>query len=168
MNKKTLNYLIVGVLIFGGFFYLMRSHAHAYAYTISVEDEGIFAEYESYIRYSKRSRVFISKDDKRRWQEEYEFHMFHAKRTYEDAKLHCWYLPNVTDREKSRYCFNSAISTIGSSTPTGKLVTAIVSLMLQYGLDCMDEWEYIQNKLYWSEYHFDLCEHYQNMIHSKG
>ena len=49
-------------------------------------------------------------------------------------------------------------------TPQSKLIRSLISLMLNYGLDCMDEWDYINNKLYWAEYHWDMYEFYCNVL----
>ena len=99
------------------------------------------------------------------WQEEYDLHMFHAIRTYNDAKEACWWLPRVNDRERARQCFTAAMSAVGCSTPTGKLVASVTTLLIHHGLDMINEWEYIQNKLYWSEYHFEMCEFYAELLH---
>jgi len=93
-----------------------------------------------------------------------DFHEENAHRCYNDAKNRSWWLPDTTDRDKARYCF-TAIGGLGSpGTPQAKLVRALVTLMLNYGLDCMDEWDYINNKLYWAEYHWDMYEFYANVL----
>ena len=160
MNKK----LIFPALLMGvGVFFLARScSAHGNEWEV---DEFQFSHYNLEFRHVN-GKYLPSRSEKAKWQEAYENHMFHAKRTYEDAKEKCWYLPRVNDRDKARYCFTTAIATVGSTSPTGRLVAAVTTFLVQYGLDSMDEWDYIQEKLHWSEYHFDMCDHYQNLINN--
>ena len=143
-----------------GIFFLLRSCAHAQP--IPPEYEHLLAKR---FKYENKTQA-PSRAQKEKYKEQYDFHLFNGIRTYEDAKSKCWYLPNINDREKAKYCFTSAIATIGSSSPTAKLVVAISSLLTQYGIDCLSEWEYIENKLYWSNYHFEMCDHYYQLIYS--
>lgn len=107
----------------------------------------------------------VNANQKAKWQKEYEFHEFHAKRTYEDAYNRSWYLPDLNWRQRAREAWIAAFSMVGAQTPTMKLIMAASSLLMQYGLDCLDEWEYIEDKLKWSEYHFQECEKYAKLIH---
>lgn len=99
-----------------------------------------------------------------KWVSEYNFHLENGKRTFKDAQDRCAYLPNTDDRTKAKYCFTSAISLVGSSTPGTKLVAAVTTFLVQYGIDCMDEWHYINNKLNWSKYHFEMCDFYRDLL----
>ncbi|EFB42177.1 MULTISPECIES: hypothetical protein [Parachlamydia] len=45
-------------------------------------------------------------------------------------------------------------------SPQSKLIAAILNLLLQYGLDCLAEWEEIDEKLYWIKYHYEMAEFY--------
>ena len=105
-----------------------------------------------------------TRDQRKKWQEAHDFHVENGVRCYLDAKEKCWWLPEVGDREKARYCFMTAISAVGNATPHYKLVAMVTQLALQYGLDCMSEWEYIQTKLHWSIYHFEMCDHYDALL----
>ena len=98
------------------------------------------------------------------WIKEYEFHKTNAIRCYEDAKDRCWWLPEISDRDKARYCYTSAFAALGTSVPSTKLLLMVGSLLLQYGLDMQDEWNYIDNKMHWARYHFEMCDHYQKLL----
>lgn len=152
--------LIFWTLLFLGTFFLVRSCGMCME-SLPTEFEYLFMKRTNYINNHK---IPASSKQRDKWQQDYEFHMFNAKRTYEDAKNKCWFLPNISDREKARYCYNAAFTQIGSSSPCTKLVLAISSLALQYGLDCMDEWDYIKEKLHWSQYHFEMCDHYAILL----
>lgn len=99
-----------------------------------------------------------------KWQKEFDFHMLQATRTYNDAKNRCWYLPQLTWRERAKEAWMAAFSTVGSSTLNMRLVVAVSSLLMQYGIDCLNEWEYIEEKLRWCEYHLKECEKYSNLL----
>ncbi|CCB85205.1 putative uncharacterized protein [Parachlamydia acanthamoebae UV-7] len=49
-------------------------------------------------------------------------------------------------------------------SPQSKLIAAILNLLLQYGLDCLDEWEEIDEKLYRIKYHYEMAEFYQDVL----
>lgn len=93
--------------------------------------------------------------------------MENANRTYNAAKDKCWWLPRMSDREKAKTAFLTALAKFGASTPSGQIVNMTVVLLTEYGLACMDEWHYIHNKLHWSEYHFDMAEFYKNVINTQ-
>ena len=156
-----MNYIqsaVIIILLFLGAFFLLRS-------LNANEDDWLIAS-KRIFTYTENPRAKPpSREQLAAWQKEFDFHLDNGIRTYNEAKDKCWYLPDISDRDKARYCFTSAIATIGSYTPSTKLIACVTSLLLQYGLDAMDEWNYIQNKLYWSAYHFDLCDHYYHLIH---
>lgn len=96
--------------------------------------------------------------------EKVRFHKSNGIRTFNDAKDRCWYLPKLSHREKARYCFTNIGAVLSNSTPQSKIVATVVITLIQYGLDCTDEWNYIKNKLYWSQYHFEMMEFHQELI----
>lgn len=112
--------------------------------------------------YSDRSTT--TKQQRLKWQEEYEFHMLHAIRTYTEAKDKRWWLPDLTERQKARICWTTAISMVPAPTPQAKIVVCVTQLLVQYGLECIDEWDYIKDKLKWSEYHFNECDKFQRLL----
>lgn len=105
---------------------------------------------------------------KKYYSDKIKFHAENAVRCYEAAKAKCWYLPDINDREKAKYCFTTLITTFPAGTPQSKIIAAITSFLIQYGLDCIDEWHYIQNKLYWAEYHFEMYEFYSDVVRTEG
>jgi hypothetical protein len=90
-----------------------------------------------------------------------QFHRQEGARTYKDAKELCWWLPNLDQRQVTRMCFETAAALMVPADPMSKLVAATAVLLVEYGIDCIDEWHTINNKLYWSEYHFEVAEHYE-------
>jgi hypothetical protein len=154
-------------LILAGTFFLCRSCAYAESHL----DEYINAVPPEHIclrtqwgRPQDQIKQPSQKSQRLHWKEDYDFHLSNGIRCYEDAKSKCWYLPNIEDREKARYCFTTSIAAVGNANAYCKLVAMVSSLLLQYGLDCMDEWDYIKTKLYWSSYHFELCDHYELLL----
>lgn len=92
------------------------------------------------------------------------FHKSNAIRTFNDAKDRCFLLPKISDRNKAIYCFTNLAAICANSTPQSKIIAVLVTTLLQYGIDCTDEWHYINNKLYWSQYHFEMMEFHQDLI----
>jgi hypothetical protein len=82
-----------------------------------------------------------------------------AKYHYNLAKDKTWWLPDLSNREKGRYCYTSFVAGIFPSTPQSKIVAMISVALTQYGLDCISEWNYInehmmQSQAWWESYEF--------------
>jgi hypothetical protein len=160
-REKITKIFIPAILFFLGLFFFLRACSHAdeerfmYLNPINFESEFLFQDFDIHLckRYSGYDTVktYNAKD-------EYDFHMYHAIRTYKEAKEKCWWLPNISDRDRARMAWTTAVSMAVAPTPQLRIVVAVTQLLIQYGLDCIDEWHYIEEKLYWSEYHFRECE----------
>ncbi len=98
------------------------------------------------------------------WQAEYDQHHYDAVRTYNDAYNRIWFLPNLTLRQIGRDAWVAACAMAGTKTPGQALAMAFATMISQYGLHCLDEYDYIQDKLKWSAYHFDQCVYYANLL----
>lgn len=153
--KKLYNNCITYCFIIAGCYFLFKSMGYGENWKPCSASE---------ISYLSRCKGYCTPELLDKYRKEFEFHSLNALRTYNDAKDRCWWLPNISHREKARYCFTSAIAAIGSPTPQTKLVATITNLLMNYGLDVMDEWNYINNKLYWSAYHFEMCDHYSSIL----
>lgn len=116
------------------------------------------------IRMSLCRKHSYTKKDKKYYQEKEKFHQKEGKKCFFNAKNKIWYLPDLDDREKARYCFTSAITSALPADPRAKVIGVILQLVLQYGLDCMDEYNYIQNQLQWSQYHFEMNDFYSSVL----
>ncbi len=163
MLEKFTTYYLPYILLFLGLYFFIKSFAHS-AEPMPVSHEFYFQDYQARRKIGDKPFGNVSREQKAKWQEEYEFHMFHAIRTYNDAKEKCWWLPSPGDRDIARMCWTTAISTVVAPTPQLKIVVVVSQLLIHYGLDCIDEWYFIQDKLYWSEYHFNQCELLQKNI----
>lgn len=105
-----------------------------------------------------------NRNQREQWQEAYDNHHFNAVRTYNDAYNRVWFLPNLTMRQLGRDAWVAACAMAGTKTPGQALVMAFATMLSQYGLHCLDEWDYIQDKLYWAEFHFKECVYYANLL----
>jgi hypothetical protein len=161
MDYKTfLKWLIFLFLFFLGLFCYMKDYGYCADCRIPHTQEYLFERYEAKSSWVKPK---INKDYEIEmivWQEEYEFHMFHAKRTFEDAKNRIWWLPDLTWRQIGRDAWISACAMATTKSPGPALVVAVSTMLSSYGLHCLDEWDYIQEKLAWSKYHFEQCDIY--------
>lgn len=98
------------------------------------------------------------------YQQLIEHHRIEGDKAYIESKEKCWWLPNLTDREKARYCYTTALAGIATGTPGSKIVVMTITLLGQYGLDCIDEWHKIKTLLHSSQYHYEMMEFYQNVL----
>jgi hypothetical protein len=110
----------------------------------------------------------LSQEDIKLYQDKVKYHTNMGKTLYEYTKRKVWWLPSVSNKEKARYCYTTAIATLGAGSPYSKIVAVTLSLLLQYGLDCIDEWDEISEKFYWMKYHFEMAEFYQDVLDKLG
>lgn len=92
------------------------------------------------------------------------FHKGEAERTLADAKARCWAFPQLTDRQNAQYCYAALGGLLLPGDPMSKLVAILVATLTLYGVDCTNEWHYINNKLYWSQYHYEMAEFYEEAL----
>lgn len=177
-SKRGFLYYFYLFIVFFGIIFLFSNKIHAEELGYSYDGKKSFSKLQgSFLPDAKKEiemlRIFkaqggfqfaLSKKDRKFYQEKVKFHKENGEKAYRDAKKKCWWLPDTSDRDKAKYCFTTAISLIAPNNPKSKLMGAILTLLLQYGLDCMDEWNYIQNKLHLSEYHFEMMEFYQEVL----
>jgi hypothetical protein len=149
MKAKWFGRILAIVFFLIGTFYLSRSCAHA----ASVWDE-----------YLHGGAHILTIEE---CVQKIEFHKGESQRIYEEVKDRCWWLPTLDDRQKARRMFQLIIPAVSACGITGKIVATGYTLFGQYGLDCLDEWDWIQNKWHWLEYHADQSEFYERyLIHS--
>ena len=127
------------------------------------DNEYLFQKYQC-DKWGPPSKYHFDDKQRQELQAKYNFHLGEGLKAYEAAKNRAWWLPDLDDREKARYCFTSSIALLGCASPCGRLLAAISTLFVQYGLDAMDEWHYIQGKLYDSQSHFELCDYYAGLL----
>ena len=158
MNKKNVDLIfkIAGCLfLLIGAYFFCKGKAQAENYHIDNQ------------RLIKRLRDFRNVPDqvkKADWLMEYEMHKVNGLRTYLEARNKCWCIPNLDDREMAKYCFLTALGLIPGGKPCTRLVTSILALCSKYGVDAMDDWQYVQNKLNWSKYHYEMCDFYFDLL----
>ncbi len=112
----------------------------------------------------KTTPIQNSQSQRQKWQDAFDMHSFNAIRTYNDAKDCVWWLPNLTWRQWGRDAWVAACAMASTKTPCQALVVAFSTMLSQYGLHCADQWDYIEDKLYWSEYHFNECIKYAQLL----
>lgn len=152
------------IIVFIGFIFLMAGLFYAkkaYAF----EEELMFYTYEKAFQDMEIHQFqALSYDDCQTYEEKYKFHKENAERCFSDAKNKCWYIPNIADRDKARYCLTNLGAWASATDLRSKIITVIVTTLVQYGLDCCDEWNYIKDKLHWSKYHYEMMEFYEGVI----
>lgn len=160
-TKKKLGYFLSTLLFLIGSYFLLKSFCHAAEpWMLRYVPDAQFEIYMATNRPGQRS----VEDLKKEWRDELNMHRREGQRCYDEAQNKCWWLPDVGDRNRARECYQAFIASMGGASLTSKMVLSLLSLLGSYGLDCLEEWEYIEYKLNWAKYHFDLCDHYQNML----
>lgn len=109
----------------------------------------------------------LTVDEREFYQKKLNQHQYDAERTWNNAKNKCWYLPNISNRNSAKNAFAAVMASFGGSTPMSKLVCSLIGLLTSYGLDCIDEWYYIEEQLQWCQYHCEMVEFY-NGVMAKG
>jgi len=165
MGTRFWNIAIPTFLFLLGLFFFAKSYGYCEQYRLPASQEYLFATPDAQSHFASKSMMQKSVTNQRQfWQDEFDMHHFNAIRTYEDAKNRAWYLPDLTWRQRAREAWMAAFATIGAQTPQLKLVLFVSSLLCNYGLDCLDEWDYINDKLKWSQYHFEKCGVYAALL----
>ena len=171
-RNKILKWAIFFALFFFGLFCYMKDYGYCSEYSQSyelhmpLEKEFQLQHYECRSQWGGRHPQQPSQSQKVKWQEAYDNHHFNAVRTYNDAYNRVWFLPNLTWRQIGRDAWVAACSMASTKSPTAALVVAFSTMLSQYGLHCLDEWDYIADKLYWSQYHFEQCQYYADLLHN--
>lgn len=160
-NGITISSIIVTSILFllGTFFLLRSCHAHAY---VGYEREMIpNSQIEiSYFNHDKK----LTDKERAYYEKKREFHKENAERTFKNAKNACWYLPRISDREKARTCYQAAAGTVFTSTPQSKIIIVLTTLLIEYGLDAMREWDYIEDQLHWCQHHSEMYEFFCEVL----
>lgn len=165
-NNKNLKWIVTLILVIISLFCYMKDKGYCQEYRIPNDQEFLFEKYHGRSRWEAKPgrNNGVSVNQVQKWQDEYDHHHFHAVRTYQDAYDRVWYLPNVSWRQLGRDAWVAACSSVGGSTINSRLVIAFATALSNYGLHCIDEWEYIEEKLNWSRYHFDECAKYAKLL----
>lgn len=144
---------ILGIALFlVGCFYLTRSCAHANA-----------AHDKAFGEYVRGGNVLTIEE----CVQKIEFHKGESQRIYDEVKNRCWWLPKLDERQKARRMFELIVPVVAASGLHGKILATMYVMFGQYGLDCMDEWDWIETKFHWLEYHVDQAEFYERyLVHS--
>lgn len=156
--------LLVVLLLLLGIFFLSRDKANAYESLCIPRSMIPTTHYYDNVGNYTQGNVKKQKALMQEWKKEYKFHEDNGNRCYKDAKSRAWYIPSISDRDKAKNCFVTAITALGASTPTSKLLCMVLSGFTQISIACIDEYIYIEMKLNWAQYHFDMCDHYSNLI----
>lgn len=151
MTTQNVSWMIAISLFLFGLYFLLRGEGHA-----AVNQKEFYDQWATYYHQGQ-----MNPGDCR---EKIEFHQKEAKRLYQEIKDRCWWLPCLDDRKKARKLFNLITPVVAASGITGKVVGTLVVGLGDYCLDCMDEWNYIENKLHWLEYHTEQAEFYENYL----
>lgn len=190
-TSKLLKWLVFFALFFFGLFCFMKDKGYCEEIEIEsleiyedslkdrvpLEEEYLYQfpnEYAYTLDISKHAAKYVnpyhpkpaSAAQRQKWKEAFDMHNFNAIRTYNDAKDCVWWLPNLTWRQWGRDAWVAACAMASTKSPCAALTVAFTTMLSQYGLHCADQWDYIEDKLYWSDYHFNECIKYAQLLNS--
>lgn len=106
----------------------------------------------------------LTATQKKYYKDKVSFHKKEGDRYYKEAKKMCWYLPDLEARERAKDCFTSVMAGLAAADLKSKAIVMLISMLTKYGLDCIDEWNVINTKLRWSEYHYEMQEFYKEVL----
>lgn len=99
--------------------------------------------------------------------EKIDFHKGEAQRIYDEVKDRLWYAPGLDHRDIAKKIFSLLGPAVMVEGVKKKTAAMGLELFIEYGLDCMDEWDWISNKWHWVEYHTDQADFWERyLIHS--
>jgi hypothetical protein len=110
-------------------------------------------------------RIVTEKDI---WKREYIFNKTNGTKTYNDAFHKCKHLKVTVLRMKATHCFKEAVDIVGTPIPGTELVETVRRLLIDAGVYEGKEWHYIENKLTWSHYYFEMADYYWKLIMDQG
>lgn len=84
---------------------------------------------------------------------------------FEAAQKRCWYLPKLSDRQKTTYCFSSFMATLMTSGELkSKIIVGLLTMLTQYGCECIHEWYEIDDLLQKSKQNYECAELWQSCL----
>lgn len=98
------------------------------------------------------------------FQEKVQFHKIKAEECFNKAQEKCWYLPDISYKEMSASCFTTALAILSPADPKAKVAIAVLTLLNNYGLSCIEEWNEIQSLLHEADYHYEMSLFYQEVL----
>lgn len=154
---RILQYVAVIILLFISFcVFKSKAQATTFIYDVSIEIETERHFFDLNAKLTAKETEYYAK--------KLNMHKENALRTFNNIKETCWWLPNLNDREKARYCFTTLVASLPAGTPQSKIIASLASFLAQYGLDCLEQWNYLSEQLYWCQYHNEMIEFYSNVL----
>lgn len=98
------------------------------------------------------------------YKDKIKFHRKEAEKYTALAQERCWWLPKIQDRDKAKLCWTTAFITVQATSPTWKLIGMVTNLMMQAGLDVIDEWNSINTMLRNADFNFEMASFYEDVI----
>ena len=152
-TDRMFTYFMSALLLILGLYFLIRGDCHARPPAFLRERQH---ELERLGRLSIEECV-----------EKIEFHKSEAKRIYDEVKDRLWYAPGLDHRDIAKKIFSILGPAVMVEGVKKKTAAMGLELFIEYGLDCMDEWDWISNKWNWVEYHTDQADFWERyLIHS--
>jgi hypothetical protein len=138
-----------------------------------------YNSYEDFVQYQQRTNYWeqlsiiqtsilekdLTSDQKRKYTDEMNLHKRECLRNLDNIKDACWWAPDMSDRELGRVFWRSFIAAgFCSGSVSTRLLGALASLTLDYGIAVMDYSDYINEQMYWAQYHAEMYEWFKNVL----
>lgn len=97
-----------------------------------------------------------------------DFHLKEGQRCYKEANQVCLLIPDIDDREMAISLFKTAIFTSLQGMKFSSVVTGLISMLADYGINVYKEWNKMNTLLLKSQSHFELSEYYKGIVDNNG
>jgi hypothetical protein len=106
----------------------------------------------------------LTYDQRQKYEQRRDYNRRQAKICFDRAKEICWYLPDIDDQRKAQYCLTAAGAAAYPGAPQSKMIGVIITTMVNYGLDCMAEWNQLQTTLLDAKSYYEMAEWYDEVL----
>jgi hypothetical protein len=157
--KHWKRYLITFLLIlWGNWFFSDKAHADDYNYShrTQIKIDEFWQNYYPDRALTSKTRVkYIANVN------------YHTEKAWEEfslAKEKCWFLPNISTREKLNKAWVIFMIQVPMGTPLHKAIVVLIGLLTEYGSACIDEWFDIQELLESAQTNAEMAKFYQDLL----
>lgn len=163
-RKPSYKYVAVFFLVAGiGFFFrgmqAEASEIQDYHRCLRSQDEGIHFTIEN--KNPRKTKKEIQEDFIKTCWQKANYHYEEGCRYLAEAEEVALLFPEIPDFDKSKLCLVNLVAALIPGEPTYRLIGVTLTIVGQYALLFLDEWNKFKNLLLHSKTHFEMEEHYR-------
>lgn len=156
----ALFFLLAGIGYFSDAMKLQASEITPYyRYLRSKEEAGITLTVKNETR--KKTKKELQKEYIETCWEKAHYHFEEGCKCLKEAEEISLLFPDIPDFDKAKLCQFNFIAALAPGDPTFRAITIALTLVGQYSMLFVDEWNKFKNLLLRSKSHFEMEEHYR-------